>query len=222
MRVLVLDSEFDSARQLQKGLEAEYYAVDVVHDAENGERLSSSDEYDLIILNTNLVDKDALNFIKDTRAHNINSPIIVISEDRSARKKTEFLNIGADDYLVKPFHFEELSARIRAILRRNCVESEEPLLIGDLFLDPVGHIVKIGEEEINLRNREFDLLEYLMRNFGRVVTRNMVLEHVWDINADAFSNTIEVHITHLRKKLGNAGVMIKTVRGIGYKLTENE
>lgn len=218
MRVLVIESDMDSARLLQRGLEAEYYAVDIANDGETGLRLAESDEYDVITLNASLADMDGCEIINSLRSNNIDSPIIVITEKRSSRNKAELLNCGCDDYLVKPFHFEELAARIRAILRRMGSIKEDVLQMGDLYLDAVGHEVKFRGKMIDLRNREFDLLEYLMRNEGRVVTRNMVLEHVWDINADAFSNTIEVHVTHLRRKLGDAGIMIKTIRGIGYKL----
>ncbi len=218
MRVLVIESDADSARLLQRGLEAEYYAVDVAHDGETGLRLAESDEYDVITLNINLSDMEGCEVVNSLRSHNIESPIIIITEKKGSKNKAELLNCGCDDYLVKPFHFEELAARIRAILRRKGFVQDDVLEIGNLILDAVGHEVKFKGELIELRNREFDLLEYLMRNEGRVVTRNMVLEHVWDINADAFSNTIEVHVTHLRRKLGEAGIMIKTIRGIGYKL----
>lgn len=218
MRVLVIENDLDSAKLLQRSLEAEYYAVDIAIDAEVGVKMAESDEYDLITLNVNLPDSDGIEIVQKIRANRVNSPIIAITEKKSIQTKVDLLNIGCDDFITKPFHFEEVAARIRAILRRRGILSSELIQLGNLTLDPMAHEVKCEGKTLELRNREFDLLEYLLRNEGHVVTRNMVLEHVWDINADAFSNTIEVHITHLRRKLKDTGISIKTVRGIGYKL----
>lgn len=218
MRVLVIEEELNSAKLLQKGLEAEYYAVDIALNGKQGLKMAESGDYDVIILNLNMSDLSGREIISFLREHDIDIPIISITEKGAVDKKLDVFGAGCDDFITRPFHFEELAARMRAILRRRGFCDIDKLVFGNLELDTMAHEVRYKEKIIELRNREFDLLEYLMRNSGRVVTRNMVLEHVWDINADSFSNTIEVHVTHLRKKLGEGGKMIKTVRGVGYKL----
>lgn len=218
MRILVVETELNAAKLLQKGLEAEYYAVDIALDGNQAVKMTQGGEYDLLVINVDLDQSFGSSIVAQMREFQFQNPILTITSNNKVATRVAALNNGADDIILKPFHFEELSARIRAVFRRRNIIQSEKLIVGDLFLDPVAHEVRYKNEPIDLRNREFDLLEYLMRNAGRVVTRNMVLEHVWDINADSFSNTIEVHITHLRKKLGDAGCLIKTIRGVGYKL----
>ena len=218
MRILVIESNINDAKLLQKGLEAEFYAVDLVTDVREGLQLAESGDYDLITINLYHSNYDGVKFVSTLRNHDLNTPIIVITEKSAAKNMVGLLDAGCDDYLLKPFHFEELAARIRAIFRRRGVVISGKIKCGPLELDPMAREVRYHGVSIDLRNREFDLLEYLMKNSGRVVTRNMVLEHVWDINADSFSNTVEVHITHLRRKLGEGSKMIKTIRGVGYKL----
>lgn len=218
MRVLVIENNINDAKSLQKGLEAEFYAVDFTIDTKDGLRMAETGDYDLITINQYRSNYSSIKFVKTLRNHDLDTSIIVITENRETKSMVNLLDVGCDDYLVKPFHFEELAARIRAIFRRRRASISGKIKCGPLELDPTAHEVLYKDENIDLRNREFDLLEYLMKNSGRVVTRNMVLEHVWDINADSFSNTVEVHVTHLRRKLGEGSSMIKTIRGVGYKL----
>ena len=176
----------------------------------------------MIIIRCPLEDAVLVDLIAKLRKNKVGSAILSICEKNNVEQKVRLLAGGCDDVLIKPYNFEELIARLRAILRRMGPQDQNKVVVGILELDVAAHEVKYDKKQIKLRSREFDLLAYLMKNSGRVVTRNMVLENVWDINADSFSNTVEVHITHLRKKLGKGGKMIKTIRGVGYKLVEDE
>ena len=222
MRALVVDDIAKSAHLLKKGLEAEFYAVDIMLNEQQAISAAETGDYDVIILNsfTKAIFTDEV--ISTLRNNGVRASIICISDVDDVDRKINLLAAGCDDVIIKPYNFEELVARMRAILRRMGIGEESKLKVGKLKLDIAAHDVNYDGETVKLRSREFDLLAYLMKNAGRVVTRNMVLENVWDINADSFSNTVEVHITHLRRKLGNGGGMIKTVRGVGYKLVRDE
>lgn len=222
MRVLVVEDEREIVNFLKKSLEAELFAVDVAEDGEKAIALARTTNYDLIILDNVLPKKTGLEVCRAVRQSKKDVPILVLSVNSETTTKVELLNAGADDYLSKPFSLDELIARIRALLRRPTKTEKEALEIDDLILDTKRGTVTRGKKEIHLTRKEFMLLEYLLRNRGIVVSRGMILEHVWDMHADPFSNTIESHITSLRRKIDakrKAG-LIRTVTGRGYKIDE--
>lgn len=221
MRILIIEDEKDIINFLKPSLEAECFVVDVAEDGEKGLFLAFTNDYDLIILDNTLPKKSGVEVCRDLRLHKKTLPIIVLSVLSEVNKKVELLNAGADDYLTKPFSLQELLARIRTVLRRPKRIENEVLCVGGLKLDQQRNLVKRDGVEINLTRKQFMLLEYLMRNAGIVVTRGMLMEHVWDMNADPFSNTIETHILSLRKKIkikNNQPELIYTVPGRGYKV----
>lgn len=220
MRVLIIEDEAKIASFLKEALVAECFAVDVGSDGQEGAHLAHINEYDLIILDYMLPEKDGHQVLKELRADDIKSPILVISARNEVIDKVDLLNAGADDYTTKPFALSEVLARIHALLRRPQALEDDIIQIDDLILDNVGCTVKRGDKDIYLTRKEFALLRYLMQHRGIVLSRSMLLEHVWDMNADIFSNTIESHILSLRKKLGDTGKdrLIKTVPGRGYKI----
>ena len=221
MRLLVIEDEKEILKFLKPALEAECFVVDTSLDGEEGFNLALTNNYDLIILDNMLPHKSGLEICKGIRAAGKKTPIIILSALVDTNKKIELLNAGADDYLTKPFSFRELIARIRTILRRPEEIAEDVMRIDDLELDSKRNEVKRDEKEINLTRKEFILLEYLMRNRGCVLSRGMIMEHVWDMNGDPFSNTIEAHILSLRKKLKtkeNQKELIQTIPGRGYKI----
>ncbi len=220
MRALVVEDEVGIINFLKAGLESEYFAVDVAEDGEQGSYLARTNEYDIIILDNMLPLKSGAEVCEEVRKFGITTPIIILSARAEMTTKVELLNKGADDYLTKPFSLEELVARIRALLRRPQSISPDILEAGDLVLDTKQHTVRRGNRDIYLTKKEFMLLELLMRRRGAVVSRGTILEHVWDMNADPFSNTLESHILNLRKKLSGRGKtsLIQTIPGVGYKL----
>lgn len=220
MRILVVEDEQEIRQFLKESLEAECFVVDIAEEGERGSYLARTNEYDLMIIDYMLPLKDGLQICREIRAQGKNAPIIMISVKSEITNKVDLLNAGADDYITKPFSLDELLARIRALLRRPHKIEDEVLTIGPLRLDSKRHAVFNNEQEIYLTKKEFMLLEYLMRNQGLVLSRGMIMEHVWDMNADPFSNTIESHILSLRKKLSahDAEKIIHTVQGRGYKL----
>jgi len=220
MRILLIEDEKEISGFLKPCLEAENFIVDLAQDGEKGSFLARTNDYDLIILDIGLPKKQGDQVCKEIRGNNKNVPIVVLTIKSEIVNKLNLFDKGADDYLTKPFSFEELLARIRAVLRRPHQTENEILTVGDLTLDVKRHLVKRGSKEIYLTRKEFTLLEYLIKNQGLALSRGMIMEHVWDINADPFSNTIEAHILKLRQKIdkGNQIKLIHTIPGRGYKI----
>lgn len=221
MRILLIEDDLKIQAFIKESLEAEMFAVDAVSEGDTGSYLARTNQYDLIILDLMLPDKTGLEVCEEIRAGGKKIPIIVLSAITDSAQKALLLNAEADDYLAKPFAINELLARVRALLRRPHIMLEKILELKDVTLDINQNIVTRGGEEIKLSRKEFMLLRYLMQNEGIVLTRGMMLEHVWDMSVDIFSNTIEAHILSLRKKLGDtdkSDQLIQTVPGRGYKI----
>ena len=218
MRILIVEDEKKVAGFIKKGLEEETYAVDVAYDGEEGFHLADMNQYDLIILDVMLPKMDGLEVLTRLRDKKVSTPILLLTAKDAVDDKVTGLNKGADDYLTKPFAFSELLARIRSLLRRGQVETQTELKVGDLTLDMVSHKVSRDGEEIELTGKEYSLLEYFMRNEGKVLTRTMIAEHVWDYNFDTFTNVIDVYVNHLRKKIDKKypAKLLHTLRGVGY------
>ena len=218
MRLLVIEDEKKVARFIKKGLEEEGYAVDLAFDGEEGLAMVLDLVHDLIILDIGLPKIDGLQVLKKLRERKVPTPVLLLTVRATIEDKVLGLDSGADDYLTKPFAFQELLARIRALLRRKA-EAGTPLLqVEELVLDPSRHLVTRGGERIDLTSKEFALLEYFMRNAGRVLSRAMISEHVWDYDFDTETNVIDVYVNYLRRKIdsGREKRLIHTVRGSGY------
>lgn len=224
MRILVIEDEHKIARAIKKGLEQESYAVDLAFDGEYGYDLAATEDYDVIVLDLMLPKKDGLSICRELRAAGIHTPIIMLTARGQLHERVESLDSGADDYLVKPYSFAELLARIRALTRRPRNALDTVLSAGDLTLNTVTYEVKRGGIPIALSRKEFALLEYLLRNKGRILSKDQIINHVWDFDADVLPNTVEVYIGYLRNKIDrpfrNSPALIKTVRGFGYKIEE--
>jgi heavy metal response regulator len=218
MRILIVEDEKKVAGFIKKGLEEETYAVDVAYDGEEGFHLADMNQYDMIILDLMLPKMDGLEVLTRLRDKKVSTPILLLTAKDAVDDKVAGLNKGADDYLTKPFAFSELLARIRSLLRRGQAETQTDLKVGDLILDMVSHKVSRNGEEIELTGKEYSLLEYFMRNEGKVLTRTMIAEHVWDYNFDTFTNVIDVYVNHLRKKIDKKypAKLLHTLRGVGY------
>jgi len=220
MRILVVDDEEAVRLMLEQSLKAESFAVDTASDGEKGSYLARTNDYDLIVLDNRLPFKDGRSVCAEIRQAGKTMPIIIVSVLSEALTKVDLLNAGADDYMIKPFSFQELMARIRALLRRPAVLESEVLKLDTLTLNTKSHLVERGDTGVYLTRKEYMLLEYMLRNQGAVLSRGMLMEHVWDMNIDPFSNTIESHILSLRRKIDTAGEtkLIHTVPGRGYKM----
>ncbi|MFH1283355.1 MAG: response regulator transcription factor [bacterium] len=218
MRILVVEDEKKIASFIQRGLKEHHYAVDIAYNGERASELIDLNSYDLMLLDLMLPDKDGVAFCKEIRNKKINIPILMLTARDAVKDKVLGLNAGADDYLTKPFAFEELLARIRSLLRRKEDEKGTVIKVHDLELDRLTHGVMRGGKKIELTSKEYSLLEYLMIHKNQVVTRTMVSEHVWNEDFDTFTNVIDVYITHLRNKIdkGFEKALIHTVRGSGY------
>jgi DNA-binding response OmpR family regulator len=219
MRILVVEDEKKLAGFIKKGLEEEGYALDVAFDGQEGLLRALDGVYDLIILDLNLPKLDGLSLLREFRRQKGKTPVLLLTVRAAIEDKVLGLDTGADDYLTKPFSFQEFLARIRALLRRPVAAA--PLLqVADLTLDPARRVVSRGPEKIELSTKEFALLDYFMRNPGRVLTRTMIAEHVWDYDFDPMSNIIDVYVNYLRKKIdaGRETKLLHTVRGVGYVL----
>ena len=224
MRILIAEDDRKVAGFLKKGLKEEQYAVDVCYDGEEALFHAQINQYDLIILDVMLPKKNGFAVCKAIREEGILSPILMLTARDQLEDKVRGLREGADDYLTKPFAFEELLARIQALLRRTQDYKTKTLNVGDLELDPVSRKITRDGKPITLTGKEYALLEYLMRNKARVITQSMIIDHVWDMNYDGLSNVVNVYINHLREKIdkGFSQKYIHTIRGVGYKIDENE
>ena len=224
MKLLIIEDDKKIAGLLKKSFETELFSVDAALDGEQGVLLANVNEYDVIILDLGLPKKSGEDVCVEIRKKRSSVPILMLSADADVSSKVNLLNSGADDYVSKPFSFQEVLARVHALLRRQARLTEEILQVGELTLDNARHVVKKVDQEIHLTKKEFMFLELLMKNKGAVVSRGMIFEHVWDMNADPFSNTIEVHVRNLRKKTGADGssFAINTVSGRGYKIEETK
>ena len=219
MRFLVVEDEKRIADFLQRGLESAGYAVDVAADGQTGIDLVHNTDYDLLILDMMLPDMDGLKVLEKVRNRKASPPVLILSARAAVDDRVRGLELGADDYLVKPFAFTELLARVRVLLRRG-QPTPERLQVGDLVLDCIRRRVTRSNEAIELAPKEFSILEYMMRNRGRPLSRTMIVEHVWDMDYDGLTNIVDVYIRHLRSKIDDRSALklIHTVRGIGYML----
>jgi len=225
MRLLLVEDDLKIASFISKGLRQAGFAVDQVHDGEEGLRLALNEPYDVAIIDIMLPLLDGISLIQKLRHQKVNLPVLILSAKHSVDDRVKGLQSGSDDYLTKPFAFSELLARVQALLRRaGGIPETTTLTIGDLTLDLITRNVSRSGSNIELMPREFALLEYLMRNAGRVVSKTMIMEHVWDYNFDPQTNIIEVSICRLRDKIDRPfnKKMISTVRGVGYALKESE
>ena len=220
MRILVAEDDRPVASFLKKGLEAEHYAVDVVPDGQEALYMAEEYEYDLVLLDLVLPKMDGLQVLRQIRSRKKNLPVLVLTGRSRVEDRVEGLDLGADDYMVKPFALRELTARVRALRRRGDASADFRLRVEDLEMNLVERAVYRREKKIELTPKEFGLLEYLMRNHGRAVSRPMIIEHVWNFSFDTMTNVVDVYINYLRKKIdeGEAVKLIHTVRGVGYRI----
>jgi DNA-binding response OmpR family regulator len=221
MRILVVEDEKKVASFIKKGLQQEGYAVDTVHEGPEAVQNATAFDYDLVILDLMLPKRPGLEVLREIRSRKSNLPVLVLTAKGALEDKVAGLDAGADDYLIKPFAFAELSARIRALLRRGAQENTR-LRIADLEMDTAARQVRRAGQIIDLKMKEYALLEFLLRNAYRPVTRTMIVEHVWDIHFDSVSNVVDVHINSLRNKIdkGFDPPLIHTIRGVGYMLSD--
>jgi heavy metal response regulator len=218
MRILIIEDEKKVARFLKIGLQGEKHIVDIAYDGISGEQMAFSGKYDVIILDLMLPKRDGMEILKNIRNAGKTIPILVLTAKGSLEDKVEGLDSGADDYLVKPFAFQELLARLRSLGRRSSREKPTLLRFEDLELDTISRKARRGNREIELTNREFALLEYFMRNVNRILTRTIISEHIWEYNFDTGTNIVEVYVNKLRNKIDTESEkkLIHTVRGAGY------
>jgi len=218
MRILVVEDNQKLAGYIRKALEQNSYSVDCIYDGKTAEDRIAYGEYDLVILDILLPKKDGIAVCKDLRKQDINIPIIMLTAKGQLDDKIEGLDAGADDYLLKPFELKELLARIRALLRRPKIKTAEILTAQDISMDNAKHTIQKTKKELKVTLKEYAVLEYLIRNKNKTVTRDQILDHCWDFSYDSFSNIVDVYIKQLRKKLvDNDEQYIQTVRGVGYQ-----
>lgn len=223
MRILVIEDEHKIARALKRAMEQESYAVDVSYDGDDGYAMATTEPYDAVIVDHMLPGAySGLDIIREMREQKIHTPVLMLTALGRTDDKTTGLDSGADDYMVKPFAIEELLARVRALLRRPAEQQPSVLSVGNLKLDTVNYMVSHGRTPVQLTTREFGLLEYFMRNQNRVLTKETIIAHVWDYDADVLPNTVEVYVKYLRAKIDKpfGTDYLKTVRGFGYKLSK--
>ncbi len=218
MKVLLVEDDKKLASFIKKGLKAEGFAVDLVHEGVDGLHLALTENHDVIILDIMLPGVNGLQMLEEIRKKKISIPVILVTAKDTIEDKVQGLNIGADDYLVKPFAFAELLARVRALLRRDQKTQSNILEVSDLKVELASRKVTRGKKEITLTPKEFSLLEYFMRNVDQVITRTMISEHVWDMNFDSCSNVIDVYVNYLRNKIDHdfPVKLIQTIKGVGY------
>jgi DNA-binding response OmpR family regulator len=220
MKILIIEDDKKFAQALKDQLKVEY-AVDVARSAEEGEYHAKEYEYDIILLDIGLPDRDGITLCHDLRSQGVKAPILMLTGEFAIAKKIEALDRGADDYLVKPFNMAELQARVRALIRRKSHTIRSSILtLGDLSINVTDRTVKRGSKEIVLQRKEFQILEYFMRNPGKLITRGNLLEHVWDSEVDSVANIVDVHIKYLRDRIDRPfpKKLIKTIYGLGYKI----
>jgi heavy metal response regulator len=224
MRLLVVEDDKNIAQVVKKGLKENYYTVDIAYDGEEGLYLALHERYDLLILDIMLPKMDGVEILKTIRERSIDTPVIFLTAKSAEKDIVKGLNVGADDYMVKPFSINELLARVRAILRRGKAESVSGLKVADLTMDLKTHKVLRGGKRIDLTLKEYALLEYLMRNEGHVVTRTMISECIWDYHFDSLTNVVDVHVYHLRNKIdkGVRPKLLHTIKGVGYVLEQRD
>jgi DNA-binding response OmpR family regulator len=224
MIILIVEDEYKIAAFIRKGLESEHYTTEMAHDGQEAINKIEVNDYDLIILDIMLPIMDGFEVCSKIREMKISTPILMLTAKESVKDRVAGLDSGADDYLVKPFAFEELMARIRSLLRREKQVQSNKLTVSDLILDPASHEVKRGEEIIELTSKEYRLLNYLMCHVNQVCTRTMIAEHIWGYNFDQKSNVIDVYMNYLRKKIDGPfpRKLIKTIRNVGYKIVESK
>ena len=222
MRILVVEDEKKVASFLRRGLEAEHHEVDVAHDGDAGLARALATEYDLLILDVMLPRRDGLEVVRELRKQGLRMPILVLTARATLPDKVTGLDVGADDYLTKPFEFAEFLARVRALLRRGAPATPPTLAVSNLTLDPVTRKVVRGGRPIELTPREYALLEFFMRHPGRVLSRALIAEHVWGVHFDSFTNVIDVYVNYLRRKIDAElePKLLHTVRGVGYVLKD--
>ncbi|MFZ2152505.1 MAG: response regulator transcription factor [Microgenomates group bacterium] len=222
MRILVIEDEHRIAQSIKKGLEQEHYAVDVAYDGLDGYDLATTEEYDLILLDLMLPSKDGLSICRDLRGQKINIPILMLTARGQTDDKITGLDAGADDYLTKPFSFDELLARIRALCRRPAPALSTVLAVGDLTLDTTNYLVTRRGVNIKLSGKEYSLLEFFMRHPHQILRKERIIGHVWDYDSDILPNTVEVYIKNLRHKIDtpfpHQKPLFTTIRGFGYRL----
>jgi DNA-binding response OmpR family regulator len=221
MRILVVEDDQKVASFIQSGLQQDGYAVDVLHEGTLAGEQARAVDYDAIILDLMLPGRSGFQVLRDIRARKPSLPVVMLTAKDAVDDRIAGLDSGADDYMVKPFSLAELSARLRAVLRRGAPR-ENVLRVADLEIDTMTRVVRRGGRRVALTAKEYALLEYLMRNSGRPLTKSLIIEHVWDIHFDSISNVVEVHINSLRNKIDRefATPLIHTVRGVGYVLTD--
>ncbi|MGH9530537.1 MAG: response regulator [Terriglobales bacterium] len=221
MRILIAEDDPALASFVKKGLEAEYYAVDISPNGEHARSMAAEFDYDLLILDLSLPQLDGVTVLRSLREYRPRMPILVLTARNRIEDRVQCLDLGADDYLTKPFSFVELAARIRALLRRSNLPAASTLMVADLKLDRIERRVERGGRKIDLTSKEFALLEYMMRNVGRRVTRAMIIEHVWNLSFDTSTNIVDVYVNYLRRKMDKdfSSPLIHTVRGVGYELS---
>lgn len=225
MKILVVEDEHRIAQGIKEGLEQESYAVDVAYDGDDGYSSAANDEYDLIILDVMMPGMNGYEVCQKLRDEGNHTPILMLTAKDQTRDIVQGLDTGADDYLAKPFSFEVLLARVRAILRRPHQSLGETLIAGDLTLNTVTHEVRRQDTLIKLSSKEYAILEYMMRNKNRVLSKNNIMSHVWEFDADILPNTVEVFMAYLRAKVDKpfkGDGMIQTVRGFGYMVKAND
>ncbi len=220
MHVLLIEDERKVASFIQRGLEAEHYSVDVEYDGEAGFTRLCDGNYDVVILDVNLPKRDGLIVLRDIRAHQLKVPVLLLTARDTIADKVTGLDQGADDYLTKPFAFEELLARVRVLLRRGTPTSIPFLTVADLRLDPATREVTRAGKRLDLTTKEFALLEFFLRHPGRVLSRALIAQHVWGVDFDTFTNVIDVYVNYVRKKIDSdfEPKLLHTVRGAGYVL----
>jgi DNA-binding response OmpR family regulator len=222
MKLLVIEDEKKVANFIMQGLREEHYDVDCAYDGEQGLEKALTGEFDGIVLDLMMPKRDGISLLREFRARGMTTPVLILTAKGTIQDKITGLDSGADDYLAKPFHFEELTARIRSMLRRRSVEKSNQLKVGDLYLDSITRKAKRINTEIELTTREYALLEYLMRNADRVLSRSVITQHVWNYNFAVDSNLVDVYINRLRNKVEVDGGsrLIHSIRGVGYVMRE--